>query len=562
VVARNGHDGLGGIDEEMKIALAQINPIIGGFSHNVERIRQCADQAIAQSCDLIIFSELVISGYPPQDLVEKKDFVDANIAALGRMLDTIRGIGVICGLVDHNPADEGKRVCNSAVLFEDGHIRHQVQKRLLPTYDVFDESRYFEPGRECHSFFYKGMKIGLTICEDLWNDKDIFKRRIYHFDPVDAMVKDGAELIVNISASPFHTGKIGFRKNMHSTIAKKYGVPLVYVNQVGGNDSLLFDGLSAVFDRQGRMVARARDFEEDLIVYDTASDSTVIREVAASETEAVFKALAMGTRDYVTKCGFSKAVIGLSGGIDSALTAAIAVRALGSDNVMTVFMPSAYTSGDNFEDTRRLARNLGVGLETIPIDDIFRKFLKDLAPASDNREPGIAEQNIQARIRGTILMAISNARGCLLLSTGNKSELAVGYCTLYGDMSGGLAVISDVPKTMVYDLAHFINRDHIIIPARIISKAPSAELKPDQRDDDDLPPYALLDPILKGYIEDDLSISELVDMGFDRQLVSEIVAKVNRNEYKRYQAAPGLKVTSKAFGYGRRYPIAQGYAPT
>jgi NAD+ synthetase len=562
VVARNGHDGLGGIDEEMKIALAQINPIIGGFSHNVERIRQCADQAIAQSCDLIIFSELVISGYPPQDLVEKKDFVDANIAALGRMLDTIRGIGVICGLVDHNPADEGKRVCNSAVLFEDGHIRHQVQKRLLPTYDVFDESRYFEPGRECHSFFYKGMKIGLTICEDLWNDKDIFKRRIYHFDPVDAMVKDGAELIVNISASPFHTGKIGFRKNMHSTIAKKYGVPLVYVNQVGGNDSLLFDGLSAVFDRQGRMVARARDFEEDLIVYDTASDSTVIREVAASETEAVFKALAMGTRDYVTKCGFSKAVIGLSGGIDSALTAAIAVRALGSDNVMTVFMPSAYTSGDNFEDTHRLARNLGVGLETIPIDDIFRKFLKDLAPASDNREPGIAEQNIQARIRGTILMAISNARGCLLLSTGNKSELAVGYCTLYGDMSGGLAVISDVPKTMVYDLAHFINRDHIIIPARIISKAPSAELKPDQRDDDDLPPYALLDPILKGYIEDDLSISELVDMGFDRQLVSEIVAKVNRNEYKRYQAAPGLKVTSKAFGYGRRYPIAQGYAPT
>jgi NAD+ synthase (glutamine-hydrolysing) len=546
----------------MKIALAQINPIIGGFSHNVERIRQCAQQAIAQSCDLIIFSELVISGYPPQDLVEKKDFVDANIAGLDRMLDTIRGIGVICGLVDYNPTDEGKRVRNSAVLFEDGQIRHQVQKRLLPTYDVFDESRYFEPGRESRGFLYKGMKIGLTICEDLWNDKDIFKRRIYHFDPVDAMVKDGAELIVNISASPFHTGKIGFRKNMHSAIAKKYGVPLVYVNQVGGNDSLLFDGLSAVFDRQGRMVARARDFEEDLIVYDTASDSTVIREVVATETEAVFKALAMGTRDYVTKCGFSKAVIGLSGGIDSALTAAIAVCALGSDNVMTVFMPSAYTSGDNFEDTRRLARNLGVGLETIPIDNIFREFLKDLAPASDNREPGIAEQNIQARIRGTILMAISNARGCLLLSTGNKSELAVGYCTLYGDMSGGLAVISDVPKTMVYDLAHFINRDHIIIPARIISKAPSAELKPDQRDDDDLPPYALLDPILKGYIEDDLSISELVEMGFDRQLVSEIVAKVNRNEYKRYQAAPGLKVTSKAFGYGRRYPIAQGYTPT
>ncbi len=546
----------------MKIALAQINPIIGGFAHNYERIRQCADQAIAQSCDLVIFSELVISGYPPQDLVEKKDFVEANIAVLDRMRDTIRGIGVICGLVDYNPAEEGKRVCNSAVLFEDGHIRHQVQKRLLPTYDVFDESRYFEPGRESRCFLYKGTKIGLTICEDLWNDKDIFKRRIYHFDPVDAMAKDGAELIVNISASPFHKGKIGFRKKMHAAIAKKYGVTLVYVNQVGGNDSLLFDGLSAVFDRQGRMVARARDFEEDLIVYDTASDASVIREVAASETEAVFKALTMGTRDYVTKCGFSKAVIGLSGGIDSALTAAIAVHALGADNVITVFMPSAYTSGDNFEDTRRLARNLGVGLETISIDDIFREFRKDLVPASDDGEPDIAEQNIQARIRGTILMAISNARGCLLLSTGNKSELAVGYCTLYGDMSGGLAVISDVPKTMVYDLAHFINRDRTLIPTRIISKAPSAELKPDQRDDDDLPPYALLDPILKGYIEDDLSISELVEMGFDRQLVSEIVAKVNRNEYKRYQAAPGLKVTSKAFGYGRRYPIAQGYTPT
>ena len=545
----------------MKIALAQVNPVIGEFSYNVERIRQCVEQAIARSCDLVIFSELVISGYPPQDLVEKKDFVDANIAGLNRMLDTIRGIGVICGFVDHNPFDEGKRVCNSAVLFEDGQIRHQVQKCLLPTYDVFDESRYFEPGRESRSFSYKGMRIGLTICEDLWNDKDIFKRRIYHFDPVDAMVKDGAELIVNISASPFHTGKIGFRKNMHAAIAKKYGVPLAYVNQVGGNDSLLFDGLSAVFDRRGRMVARARDFAEDLIVWDTAEDSAVMREVAASETEAVFKALVMGTRDYVTKCGFSKAVIGLSGGIDSALTAAIAAEALGPDNVITVFMPSTYTSGDNYEDTRRLARNLGIGLETIPIDDIFRQILQGLVPVTNTREPGITEQNIQARIRGTILMAISNERGCLLLSTGNKSELAVGYCTLYGDMSGGLAVISDVPKTMVYDLAHFINRDQIVIPARIISKAPSAELKPDQRDDDDLPPYAVLDPILKGYIEEDLSISELVEKGFDRQLVSEIVAKVNRNEYKRYQAAPGLKVTSKAFGYGRRYPIAQGYAP-
>ena len=543
----------------MKIALAQVNPIIGDFAYNRGRIRRCVDQALAQSCDLIIFSELVISGYPPHDLVDKKDFVDDNIASLNRLLATVGGIGVICGFVDVNPGDQGKRVFNSAVLFEDGQIRHQVHKRLLPTYDVFDESRYFEPGQESRSFSYKGLRIGLTICEDLWNDKDIFKRRIYHFDPVEAMVKDGAELIVNISASPFHTGKIDFRKTMHAAIARKHGVPLVYVNQVGGNDSLLFDGLSAVFDRRGRMVARAADFAEDLIVYDTGAHSAVVREVSATETESVWKALVMGTRDYVTKCGFTRAVIGLSGGIDSALTAAIAAAALGPENVITVFMPSPFTSPDNFEDTRQLAENLGVALETIPIENIFDKFLKVLAPSVDRREPGITEQNIQARIRGTILMAISNDRGCLLLSTGNKSELAVGYCTLYGDMSGGLAVISDVPKTMVYDLAHFINRERIVIPARIVSKAPSAELKPDQRDDDDLPPYDVLDPILKGYIEDGLGVTELVAAGYDRRLVGEIVAKVNRNEYKRHQAAPGLKVTSKAFGYGWRYPIAQHY---
>lgn len=545
----------------MKIALAQVNPIIGDFAYNRGRMRRCVEQAVARSCDLIIFSELVISGYPPHDLVDKKDFVDANIASLNRLLATIGGIGVICGFVDYNPGDQGKRVFNSAVLFEDGRILHQVHKRLLPTYDVFDESRYFEPGQESRSFSYKGLRIGLTICEDLWNDKDIFKRRIYHFDPVEAMVRDGAELIVNISASPFHTGKIDFRKTMHAAIARKHGVPLIYVNQVGGNDSLLFDGLSAVFDRRGQMVARAADFDEDLIVYDTGAESAVVREVSATETESVWKALVMGTRDYVTKCGFSRAVIGLSGGIDSALTAAVAAAALNPENVVTVFMPSPYTSPDNYEDTRQLAENLGVALETIPIEGVFEKFLEVLAPSFDRREPGITEQNIQARIRGTILMAISNERGCLLLSTGNKSELAVGYCTLYGDMSGGLAVISDVPKTLVYDLARFINRDRIVIPARIVSKAPSAELKPDQRDDDDLPPYEVLDPILKGYIEDGLGVSELLAAGFDRGLVGEIVAKVNRNEYKRHQAAPGLKVTSKAFGYGWRYPIAQRYTP-
>ncbi len=545
----------------MKIALAQINPIVGDFSYNYKRIRRCADQAIARSCDLVVFSEMVVCGYPPHDLLEKNDFVEANLNCLDRMISDIRDIGVVCGIVDVNPAQEGKRLLNSAVLFEDGQIRHQVSKRLLPTYDVFDESRYFEPGTDCSAFTYKGQRIGLTVCEDLWNDKDIFQRRMYHLDPLDALVKDGAELIINVSASPFHTGKIGFRKNMHSTTARKYGVTLVYVNQVGGNDSLLFDGISAVFDRQGRMVARAKDFEEDLIVYDTASDAAEMREIATSEAETVVKALVMGTRDYVIKCGFEKAVIGLSGGIDSALTAAIAVRALGPENVTTVFMPSAYTSRDNYEDTQHLARNLGVPLETIPIDSIFQKYVTHLSPSFDSRDPGITEQNVQARVRGTILMAISNQRGCLLLSTGNKSELAVGYCTLYGDMSGGLSVISDVPKTMVYELARFINRKAEVIPERIMKKPPSAELKPDQRDDDDLPPYEVLDPILKGTIEEGRSVSELVKLGFSRQLVEDVVLRVTQNEYKRHQAAPGLKVTSKAFGYGRRYPIAQGYKP-
>ena len=545
----------------MKIALAQINPIVGDFTQNYQKIMKSTERAIGRSCDLIVFSEMVLSGYPPRDLLEKKDFVDANLDCLNRLLHSIRGIGVICGLVDYNPSEEGKPLRNTAVLFEDGQMLHQVYKRLLPTYDVFDESRYFEPGTDCNAFNYKGHRLGLTVCEDLWNDKDIFQRRIYHLDPIDALVKDNSDLIINVSASPFHTGKIDFRKNMHSAIARKYGVTLVYVNQVGGNDSLLFDGISAVFDQQGRMVARSNDFVEDLITYDTTSGAAERREISSSENEAVFKALVMGTRDYVIKCGFTNAVIGLSGGIDSALTAAIAVEALGPDNVTTVFMPSIYTSKDNYEDSYLLARNLGVKLETIPIDRIYQEYTTHLVPQADGNEPGITEQNIQARVRGTILMAISNQRGCLLLSTGNKSELAVGYCTLYGDMNGGLAIISDVPKTMVYDLARFINLEADLIPERIIDKPPSAELKPDQRDDDDLPPYEVLDPILKGYIEDDRGVSELVKLGFEKQLVEDVVSRVNRNEYKRHQSAPGLKVTSKAFGYGRRYPIAQRYKP-
>jgi NAD+ synthase (glutamine-hydrolysing) len=549
----------------MKIAIAQINPIIGDFNYNFEKIKCFADKAIELNCDMVIFSELVISGYPPRDLLEKNDFVDANLACLNRLLASIRGIGVICGFVDKNLDDKGKPLFNSAVHFEDGNILHKVHKRLLPTYDIFDESRYFEPGRESVPYPYKGHRIGLTVCEDAWNDEDIFKRRLYATDPVALVVKSGADLVINVSASPFYVGTREFRWNMFGSMARKYGVTLIFANQVGGNDSVLFDGISTVFDKNGNVVARACDFDEDLMVFDSKAPESSkgdLHPISNSDTESILKALVMGTRDYVTKCGFSKVVIGLSGGIDSALTACIAVKALGRENVSVVFMPSQYTSKENFEDTQKLAKNLGIVLTRVPIDGIFKEFLRFLSPSFKDNEPGITEQNIQARIRGTILMGLSNKQGSLVLSTGNKSELAVGYCTLYGDMTGGLAVISDVPKTTVYDLARFINREKEYIPTRIITKAPSAELKPDQSDQDDLPPYEVLDSILKAYIEDFKGADELVQMGFDKDIVEEIVFKVDRNEYKRHQAAPGLKVTSKAFGYGRNYPIVQRYTKT
>ncbi len=546
----------------MKIAIAQINPIIGDFRYNLDKIKQSADRAIERQCDLVVFSELVIPGYPPRDLLERRDFIDANLNCLHRLIAAISGIGVICGFVDKNLSEEGKPIFNAAIVFENGKIIHKVHKRLLPTYDIFDERRYFEPGRESLPFSYKGHKIGLTICEDAWNDEDIFQNRIYDHDPVAENVQAGADLVINISASPYYLGHDTFRKDMFAFMAKKYRLPMMFANQVGGNDSVIFDGSSSVFDNNGKMIAGASDFAEDFIVFDSKTLKICdhdIHDVSMSDTESIFKALVMGTHNYVTKCGFSKTVIGLSGGIDSALTACIAVTALGNENVSVVFMPSQYTSKENFEDTQKLAANLGVVLTQIPIDNIFKEFLKVLSPAFKESEPDIAEQNIQARIRGTILMALSNKHGALVLSTGNKSEIAVGYCTLYGDMTGGLAVISDVPKTMVYELAHYINRKKEIIPFRIIDKAPSAELKPDQLDQDDLPPYDILDAILKGYIEEMKGIQELAQMGFDKEVVEEVVLRVDRNEYKRHQAAPGLKVTSKAFGYGRRYPLAQRY---
>jgi len=548
----------------MKVALAQMNPTIGDFKGNTEKVMGFIEKAKGLACDLIVFSELVISGYPPRDLLERREFVEANLSHLRRLVESVTGIGVICGFVDENLDEEGNALYNSAVLFDGGKILYQAHKRLLPDYDVFDERRYFEPGTECSSFAHKGCKIGLTICEDIWNDKElysrrIFSRRLYAVDPVAHMIKEGADLIINISASPFYVGKGAFKGEMLGKLARKHGVPLLYVNQVGGNDSVLFDGVSTAFDSKGQIRARALDFEEDMVLFDTETQEGDLHPVSSTEVASVLKALIMGTGDYVQKCGFAKAVVGLSGGIDSALTACIAVEALGKENVMGVFMPSQYTSQENHEDSRQLAQNLGIELAHVPISRIFERFLQDLPPTFEDVATEVTGQNIQARIRGTLLMAFCNRLGALLLSTGNKSELAVGYCTLYGDMSGGLAVISDVPKAMVYELARFINENQEIIPLRILQKPPSAELKPGQVDQDDLPPYELLDEISKAYIEEGKGWDEILAMGFDPVVVKDTISRIDGSEYKRHQAPPGLKVTTKSFGSGRRYPIAQRF---
>ncbi|NVL89588.1 MAG: NAD+ synthase [Desulfobacterales bacterium] len=538
----------------MKIALAQINPTIGDFEHNTEKMTASIEKAVNHSCDLIVFSELVICGYPAGELLNKKDFVAANLNHLRKMIDSTKGIGVICGFVDKNT---DQQLYNSALLFDKGEILHQVYKRVLPACGIFDERRYFERGTEWSSFSYKGRKIGLTICEDIWDDKGFFSRR---HDPVDQaarMAKEGADLIINISASPYYAGKRELKLGVLGNIAKKYKVPLLYVNQVGGNDSVLFDGMSMAFDSTGRVAARAREFEQDMIVFDTDIEKGDIHPITETSAESMLNALIMGTRDYAHKCGFKKALVGISGGIDSALTACIAVKALGKENVLGVFMPSQYTSQQSRKDAKTLAGNLQIELLHIPIEPLFNQFLQSLSPVCGETSHGLTEQNIQARVRATLLMALSNKFGHLVLSTGNKSESTVGYCTLYGDMAGGLAVISDVPKMMVYELARLINKDGETIPAEILQKPPSAELKPGQKDQDDLPPYEILDSILRAYIEENKDPEEITGMGFDPSTVRDVIHRVDRNEYKRHQAPPGLKVTTKSFGYGRRYPIAR-----
>jgi len=541
----------------MKIALGQINTTIGDFSGNCGKIVDFSRRALSAGAGLAMFPELSICGYPPRDLVESPAFVSRNQETLQRIADETRGIAVICGLVTPAHAETGKSVMNSAAMTKDGQVAFMQSKMLLPTYDVFDESRNFAPASKQELLPLCGRNIALTVCEDAWNDKSFWNRQLYGFDPVEALMRGGGNLLLNISASPFYVGKRELRKNMLATLAKEYKAPVAMVNQVGGNDSLVFDGSSIVIAPDGRVIAQAKSFEEDLIFFDSENLAGDLHPQVEGIEGSVYAALVLGTRDYVRKCGFHRVLVGLSGGIDSALTAAIAADALGNQNVTGVGMPGPYSSRGSIDDARALAGNLGIRFELIRITEIFDAYLKALKPVFAAREEDVTEENVQARIRGSLLMALSNKFSSMVLSTGNKSELAVGYCTLYGDMVGGLAVISDVPKTMVYRLAHFVNSRKPVIPRSTLEKPPSAELRPDQKDSDTLPEYDVLDTILEDYIEDYKSAEQIAESrGYDIHLVRNVIRMVERSEYKRQQAAPGLKISEKAFGVGRRFPIA------
>ena len=541
----------------MRIALGQINTTVGDFSGNSKKIIEYAQRARAGGADLILFPELSICGYPPRDRVERPWFVARNWQVAETIARETQGIAVICGLVTPAHSSTGKSVLNSAALLRDGKIAFVQSKRLLPTYDVFDEMRNFAPA-DCQQLFnFQSQPVALTICEDAWNDKDFWDRPLYKVDPVADLIGAGGKVLLNISASPFYLRKRELRHDMLAAIATNHRVPVAMVNQIGGNDSLVFDGSSIVLGPDGNIIAQAKSFEEDLICFDTETLAGDVHVRDEGLEASAYAALVLGTRDYVQKCGFRQVVLGLSGGIDSALTACIAVDALGRENVLGIGMPGPYSSRGSIDDAAELARNLGIRFEMVPIGDIFDAYQTSLAPVFAGRQPDVAEENIQARIRGSLMMAISNKFGGLLLTTGNKSELGVGYCTLYGDMCGGLAVISDVPKTLVYRLANFINSRSPVIPRSTIEKPPSAELRPDQKDSDSLPAYDVLDAILEDYVEDNKSPDVIArERGYDVELVRKVACMVDKSEYKRQQAAPGLKISEKAFGFGRRYPIA------
>jgi NAD+ synthase (glutamine-hydrolysing) len=547
----------------VKIALLQINPVVGDLLGNARLIAEAAREAGNRGAGLAVAPELALVGYLPRDLLLSAAFVDRSWEAAADLARELAGqLPVLVGLPEPNPSPEGRPLFNTAVLLHAGRVGQRFRKALLPTYDVFDEDRYFEPCHSAQLLELGGRRLGVSICEDIWNDRDFWKRRRYHRDPVDELIRAGADAIVNLSASPFTVGKYRRREEMLGAMARKHRVPLVYVNQFGGNDDLVFDGRSLGLSANGTVIARGRAFAADVVVCDLDAAETGAAAApadVASEAE-IWAALVLGTRDYVRKCGFSDAVIGLSGGIDSALTAAVAADALGADHVIGVLMPSPYSSQGSIDDALAVAANLGISTLTLPIAPAMDAMEATLSPAFAGTPRDVTEENIQARIRGNLLMALSNKRGAMLLTTGNKSELSVGYCTLYGDMSGGLAVIADVPKTMVYRIAGWLNADRgrAVIPASTITKPPSAELRPNQTDQDSLPPYAVLDDILQRHIEQHQPADEIIAAGFEAETVHRVLRLVRLAEFKRKQAAPGLKVTDRAFGTGWRMPIARG----
>lgn len=544
---------------EMKVAFGQINTTVGDLKGNGEKILAAYQKGAQAGADLVLCPELGTCGYPPRDLLLKSRFIDQNLEWLERIAKATGKTGLAMGYVGRNKSGVGREATNSVALMQNGRVIAARDKTLLPTYDVFDEDRYFEPATQNQVVEFNGRKIGLTICEDVWNDEDFWRdSRRYRLNPARDLVEAGAEVILNVSASPWHAGKNKVRQDMLSSLAAKLGAPLLYCNLVGGNDELVFDGSSLGFDAQGRLIAEGAHFREDFFVVDFKSAQPIQARPIVVE-ESIFDALVLGLRDYLYKCGFKSAVLGLSGRIDSAITAVIETHALGAENVRGVSLPSQFSSRGSLDDAASLARRLGIRYDVIPIEPVFESAKQQLRSVFKGLPEDTTEENMQARIRGMILMALSNKFGSLLLTTGNKSELAVGYCTIYGDMCGGLAVISDVPKTMIYKISKWINRNEEIIPDASITKAPSAELRPNQTDQDSLPPYDVLDAILEMYVVQMRSSAEIIAAGFDEAVVRKIVRLIDLSEYKRRQAAPGLKVTSKAFGVGRRIPIAQRY---